>query len=155
MRHTFVAGALSEGANLKGLAEYCGTSAQMIEESYGRCIRKDFLGPLVAGCPKTLGKATVGEKPDPPLGVLGKRLEFPGEFWWRPGGLNRPRKSDSLTGKCLILEQNQGLSVICRKIFAGPKRPKKTPTIPKNRTGSGSARKKPQERRSGELDAAL
>jgi len=25
-RHTFIAWALSEGANLKGLAEYCGTS---------------------------------------------------------------------------------------------------------------------------------
>lgn len=30
-RHTFIAWALSEGANLKGLAEYCGTSVQMIE----------------------------------------------------------------------------------------------------------------------------
>jgi hypothetical protein len=28
--------ALSEGANSKGLAEYCGTSVQMIEQSYGR-----------------------------------------------------------------------------------------------------------------------
>jgi hypothetical protein len=33
MRHTFIAWALSEGANLKGLAEYCGTSVQMIEQS--------------------------------------------------------------------------------------------------------------------------
>jgi hypothetical protein len=29
----------SEGANLKGLAEYCGTSVQMIEQTYGRYIR--------------------------------------------------------------------------------------------------------------------
>jgi hypothetical protein len=46
-RHTFIAWALSEGANLKSLAEYCGTSVQMIEQSYGRYIRKDFLGPLL------------------------------------------------------------------------------------------------------------
>jgi len=39
--------AQAEGANLKGLAEYCGTSIQMIEQSYGRYIRKDFLGPLL------------------------------------------------------------------------------------------------------------
>jgi integrase len=46
-RHTFIAWALFEGANLKGLAEYCGTSVQMIEQSYGRFMRKDFLGPLI------------------------------------------------------------------------------------------------------------
>jgi integrase len=51
-RHTFIAWALSEGANLKGLAEYCGTSVQMIEQSYGRYIRTDFLEPLLeAGDP--------------------------------------------------------------------------------------------------------
>src|SRR6266851_1691011 len=90
-RHTFIAWALSEGANLKGLAEYCGTSVQMIEQSYGRYIRKDFLGPLIGARPKTLGKAAVGEKngpaTGPPLGVLGKRPEFPSEFWWRRGEL--------------------------------------------------------------------
>jgi integrase len=45
-RHTFIAWALSEGANLRGLAEYCGTSVQMNEQSYGRFMRKDFLGPV-------------------------------------------------------------------------------------------------------------
>jgi hypothetical protein len=79
-RHTFIAWALSEGANLKGLAEYCGTSVQMIKQSYGRYIRKDFLGPLIAARPKTLGKAVVGDKTGPPWGILGKRPEFPREF---------------------------------------------------------------------------
>ncbi len=65
-RHTFIAWALSEGANLKGLAEYCGTSVQMIEQSYGRYIRKDFLGPLIAARPKILRKAAVGDKTGPP-----------------------------------------------------------------------------------------
>jgi hypothetical protein len=46
-RHTFIAWALSEGANLKGLAEYCGTSVEMIDKNYGRYIRKDFLKPLI------------------------------------------------------------------------------------------------------------
>ena len=53
-RHTFIAWALSEGANLKGLAEFCGTSVQMIEQSYGRYMRKDFLGPLIAARPENL-----------------------------------------------------------------------------------------------------
>jgi hypothetical protein len=35
-----VSWALSEGAHLKGLAEYCGTSVQIIEQRYGRYIRK-------------------------------------------------------------------------------------------------------------------
>jgi len=90
-RRTFIAWALSEGANLKGLAEYGGTSLQMIEQSYGRYIRKDFLGPLIAARPKTLRKAAVGEKTGPltgpPLAVSGKRPEFPREFWWRRGEL--------------------------------------------------------------------
>jgi hypothetical protein len=79
-RHTFIAWALSEGANLKGLAEYCGTSVQMIKQSYGRYIRKDFLGPLIAARPKTLGKAVVGEKTGsltgPPWGFWEKDPNF-------------------------------------------------------------------------------
>ena len=69
-RHTFIAWALSERANLKGLAEYCGTSVQMIEHSYGKFMRKEFLGPLVGARPKSLREAAIGEKtgpqPDPP-----------------------------------------------------------------------------------------
>jgi hypothetical protein len=80
-RHTFIAWALSEGANLKGLAEYCGTSVQMVEQSYGRYIRKDFLGLRIAARPKAL-RAT-GGKTGPPSGLSGKSPEFPTEFWWR------------------------------------------------------------------------
>jgi hypothetical protein len=32
---------LSQGANIKWLAEYCGTSVAMIEKHYGRYIRSD------------------------------------------------------------------------------------------------------------------
>ena len=97
-RHTFIAWALSEGANLKGLAEYCGTSVQMIEQSYGRFMRKDFLGPLIGARPETLREAAVGGNTGPltgpPKGVSEKRPEFPRELWWRRGELKiRSRES--------------------------------------------------------------
>jgi hypothetical protein len=69
-RHTFIAWALSEGANLKGLAEYCGTSVQTIEQSCGRYIRKDCLAPLIEARP--LGKAGIGEKTGPPWALWEK-----------------------------------------------------------------------------------
>jgi hypothetical protein len=83
-RHTFIAWALSEGANLNGLAEYCGTSVQMIEQSYGRYIRKDFLGPLIAARPESLPTVAVGGKtgPPPPRGKSGKGPNF----LWNHGG---------------------------------------------------------------------
>jgi integrase len=40
-RHTFISIALSNGANIKWLAEYCGTSVAMIEKHYGKYIRND------------------------------------------------------------------------------------------------------------------
>src|SRR5215471_4167714 len=40
-RHTFISDALSHGANIKWLAEYCGTSVAMIEKHYGRYIKSD------------------------------------------------------------------------------------------------------------------
>ncbi len=43
-RHTFISLALSEGANLLDLAEYCGTSVQMIQENYGRYIPRTNRG---------------------------------------------------------------------------------------------------------------
>jgi hypothetical protein len=48
-RHTFIAWALSEGANLKGLAEYCGTSVQMIEQSHAGT-RRPAPTPPSNGC---------------------------------------------------------------------------------------------------------
>jgi integrase len=40
-RHTFISVGLSQGLNLKWLAEDCGTSVAMIEKHYGRYIRSD------------------------------------------------------------------------------------------------------------------
>jgi integrase len=47
-RHTFISLALTEGENLKGIAEQCGTSVQMIEKHYGRYMRADFGERLMA-----------------------------------------------------------------------------------------------------------
>jgi integrase len=41
-RHTFISIGLSNGANIKWLAEYCGTSIAMIERHYGKYIRSDI-----------------------------------------------------------------------------------------------------------------
>ena len=37
-RHTFISAGLSNGVNIKWLAEYCGTSVTMIEKHYGKYI---------------------------------------------------------------------------------------------------------------------
>ena len=40
-RHTFISAGLSNGVNIKWLAEYCGTSVTMIEKHYGKYLRGD------------------------------------------------------------------------------------------------------------------
>jgi hypothetical protein len=91
IRRTFIAWALSEGANLKGLAEYCGTSVEMIEQSYGRYIRKDFLGPLIAARPESPPGVALGGKTGiligPPRRGIRKRSESPQKSLWRRGEL--------------------------------------------------------------------
>jgi hypothetical protein len=47
----------------------------MIEQSYGRYIRKDFLGPLIAARPKGLRAAAAGGKPAPQRGY-GKKARI-------------------------------------------------------------------------------
>ncbi len=46
-RHTFISWALTQGMNLKAIAEYVGTSVAMIENSYGRFISDRGLAPLM------------------------------------------------------------------------------------------------------------
>jgi integrase len=41
MRHTFISVGLTNGVNIKWLADYCGTSVTMIEKHYGKYIRND------------------------------------------------------------------------------------------------------------------
>ena len=40
-RHTFISNGLSQGVNIKWLAEYCGTSVAMVEKHYGKYINSD------------------------------------------------------------------------------------------------------------------
>jgi len=47
-RHTFISLALTAGENIKAIAEQCGTSAQMIEQHYGRYMSSDFGQRLMA-----------------------------------------------------------------------------------------------------------
>jgi len=89
-RHTFIAWALSEGVNMKGLAEYCGTSVQMIEQSYGRYIRKDFLGPLIAARPKSLRRVAAAGENRTPLGGFGKKAGISKRILVEAGGIEPP-----------------------------------------------------------------
>ena len=64
MRHTFISVGLTNGVNIKWLADYRGTSVAMIEKHYGKYIRDDAdeqLARLVGARTETLGE-TVEEK---------------------------------------------------------------------------------------------
>jgi integrase len=54
-RDTFISEMLRRGENVKAIAEYCGTSAAMIERSYGRYFPRDLDGGV-----KTLGGPSGG-----------------------------------------------------------------------------------------------
>ena len=41
VRHAFISVGLSNGMNIKWLADYCGTSVAMIEKHYGKYVRND------------------------------------------------------------------------------------------------------------------
>ncbi len=74
-RHTFISVGLSNGVNIKWLAEYCGTSVTMIEKHYGRYVRNDAieqLSKLVAVTPTVTPRKSSGRS-----GV--KRLENQGK----------------------------------------------------------------------------
>ncbi len=58
-RHTFISIGLSQGLNIKWLAEYCGTSVTMIEKHYGRYIKNDSkeqLARLFGAKPETFSE---------------------------------------------------------------------------------------------------
>ncbi len=65
MRHTFISIGLSNGANIKWLAEYCGTSLAMIEKHYGKYIRNDVddqLARIMGAKSETFSETLEGEK---------------------------------------------------------------------------------------------
>src|SRR5438093_8986400 len=61
-RHAFISAGLTKGANLKWLADYTGTSVEMIERHYGRYMHGDDgqLALLAARRPKSRLRAVVG-----------------------------------------------------------------------------------------------
>jgi integrase len=80
MRHTFISAGLTNGVNPKWLAEYCGTSLQMIEKHYGKYMRNDAAEQLA----KLAGTMTQTETlPKRKRAIVGKVGENPSErSWW-------------------------------------------------------------------------
>ena len=88
-RHTFISVGLSNGVNIKWLAEYCGTSVAMIEKHYGRYIGGDvdeqlqrLLGVKTETLTETQAEAT-GTDGDEVAENSRERLENSREEkWW-------------------------------------------------------------------------
>ena len=85
-RHTFISWALTEGMNLKAIAEYVGTSVAMIENSYGRFVSDHGLAPLMGAV-----GAAPSEKAE--TGNLAGTFAFPREVLGRKSSLIRKLRS--------------------------------------------------------------
>ena len=70
-RHTFISAALGRGVRIKWLAEYCGTSVDMIERHYGRYVRGDAAAQLalLEGRGDEVGQVKANGDPVPILGA--------------------------------------------------------------------------------------
>ena len=78
-RHCFISVGLSNGINIKWLADYCGTSIAMIEKHYGRYVKNDAAEQLAKLIPVT-PTVTPQEKRRAVGGqVVGKSGE---SSWW-------------------------------------------------------------------------
>ena len=79
-RHTFISVGLSYGANIKWIADYCGTSPDMIQKHYGRYIRNDVDEQLQ----RILGRQseTFGAKSETLEDEKELRVENKGKNWW-------------------------------------------------------------------------
>jgi hypothetical protein len=71
-RHTFISVALSRGANLKWIADYCGTSVEMIERPYGKFLHDDTGQLALLSGPR--------ESPRRRAAVLAKPATLPATF---------------------------------------------------------------------------
>jgi integrase len=60
IRHTFMSTALSRGANIKWLADYCGTPVEMIERHYARWLHDDGSQLALLEAPKPAARAASG-----------------------------------------------------------------------------------------------
>jgi hypothetical protein len=88
--------------NLRGLAEYCGTSVQMIEQTYGRFMRKEFLGPLIGARPESPRSSGWRKNRDPPKGSREKGPNFMENF----GGGGGIRTRAKMTRKYRLYSQS-------------------------------------------------
>ena len=74
---------------------------EVIEQSYGRFMRKDFLGPLIGARPESLREAPVGGETGPLTGalkeVLAKRSKFPSGILVEAGGIEPPSEDRRTT----------------------------------------------------------
>jgi integrase len=111
-RHTFISWGLSQGANLKWLAEYCGTSVEMIERSYGEYMTTDGLDPLIRALAGAKARRAVGVVQPTPEGGENGTLTGPslkkavgsdlnpaieqGSTKWSQGGIEPPGASELL-----------------------------------------------------------
>jgi integrase len=79
-RHTFISIGLSNGVNIKWLAEYCGTSVTMIERHYGRYVRSDAAEQLSKLAGTVTQTVTQPEKRQAVAGEVAEKKR--GKGWW-------------------------------------------------------------------------
>ena len=86
-RHTFISAGLSNGVNIKWLAEYCGTSVTMIEKHYAKYIGGDVeeqFSKLLGVKPETFTETQVkATGTDPDEVVENYEEEVGGPTWTR------------------------------------------------------------------------
>src|SRR5262245_16823711 len=87
MRHTFISVGLTNGVNIKWLADYCGTSVAMFEKHYGKYIRNDadeqlsrLVGPKTETFTETPGET---REPDDCEPIEKIREDVGGPTWTR------------------------------------------------------------------------
>lgn len=92
-RHTFISEALTRGANIKWLAEYCGTSVVMIEKHYGRFMETqsrsqlELLSPVVAAEKEAI-RVAGGQNRQPSPVEIARAGKKPLNVKWSQGDSN-------------------------------------------------------------------
>jgi len=79
-RHTFISIGLSNGVNIKWLAEYCGTSVAMIEKHYGKYVRNDAAEQLARLAGTVTPAVTPQEEKRTAMNEVAEKKK--GKSWW-------------------------------------------------------------------------
>jgi hypothetical protein len=96
------------------------------------------------GCPvavEVFAGVRLNAQPDLRWGVVGKKLQFPTEFWWRRGELNRPQDSGPATETVLDYPAKSRAFAAFPEHGAGPKKARKVLNNPR-KTGPGPVDRK-------------